>query len=222
MQTGASGVTASDHSTGLSHAAGLSDIDVINLSRPCRAVRLYYLFGVQGAFHVLPPVTVPVRQVAVTDGGPWAVRSPAWVTSRIRALLKRYATPAYLGVEITDALSGGARVERVIDGSPAGKAGLKAGDVIIAIDGDEITSAEGMLATMKAYSPGQKVTLGVVRRKPPAFQSALRSVSVTLGVRPGQAAPRYSLPYPDSYWYVYVAHTESEALARGGVHCTRP
>jgi hypothetical protein len=29
----------------------------------------------------------------------------------------------------------------------------------------------------------------------------------------------YFAPYPDSYWYVYVAHTETERLGIGGVRC---
>ena len=87
VKTGVVGVTAVDHGTGLDHASGLQDVDVINLTHPCKVVRLYYLFGFQGDSDVLPPVNVPIRKAAVTDGGPWSVRTPAWLTARARLLL---------------------------------------------------------------------------------------------------------------------------------------
>jgi hypothetical protein len=127
VATGEAWVTATDNATGLGHAGGYSDVDVIDLSHPCKLVRLYYLFGFQGDFKNLPPVTVPVGQVAVTDGGPWKLMSPASLTARIRGLLKR-------------------------------------------------------------LSP---------------------------------SAPRYSLPYPSSYWHIFVAHTEAEGLSKGGVRCVQ-
>lgn len=129
VKTGVSGVTAADHGTGLDHASGLQDVDVINLTHPCKVVRLYYLFGFQGDSHILPPVNVPIRAAAVTDGGPWGVHSTAWLKARIRAQLQQ--------------------------------TGLS------------------------------------------------------------QSPSTYSLPYPTSYWYVYVGHTEAEALSVGGVRCVR-
>lgn len=92
IKTGVAGVTAVDHGTGLDHASGYQDVDVINLSRPCRLVRLYYLFGFQGDSHVLPPMNVPIRHAAII-GSPPAVYSPAWLTAKIRVLLGQERLP---------------------------------------------------------------------------------------------------------------------------------
>ena len=34
-------------------------------------------------------------------------------------------------------------------------------------------------------------------------------------------AENYSLPYPGSYWHVYVVHNDNLALSLGGVRCIR-
>jgi putative serine protease PepD len=86
---------------------------------------------------------------------------------------------AYLGVQIGDSPSGtGAEVSTVKADTPASKAGLKAGDVITAIDGDPVESADDLTAKINAHKPSQKVTLTVKR------DGKSLSVDVTLGVRP--------------------------------------
>lgn len=218
ISTGISGITATDHSTGLPHAVGLQDVDVINLTHRCKTVRLYYMFGFQGDSRRLPAVDVTVGQAAVTDGGPWKTGSASWLTQKVRALLKHNAAPAYIGIEVSNASTGGAHVDRVVAGSPAQKAGLRKGDVIIAVGGVEVTSAAALKQSVNVYRPGGKVILTVLRTTT-AFQTATKGLTVTLGALPGAAQPSYSLPYPTSYWYVYVGHTETEALSRGGVTC---
>jgi len=86
---------------------------------------------------------------------------------------------AYLGVTIGDSSSGtGAQVGAVKADSPASKAGLKAGDVITAIDGDLVANADDLTAKISAHKPDQKVTLSVTR------SGKSLSIDVTLGVRP--------------------------------------
>ncbi len=85
---------------------------------------------------------------------------------------------AYLGITVGNASGGGAQVGRVVSGSPADTAGLKAGDMITAIDGKSITSADDLTATMSAHAPGDKVTLTVTR------SGSTKSIVVTLGTRP--------------------------------------
>src|SRR5438046_5468373 len=86
---------------------------------------------------------------------------------------------AFLGVKIGDAASGpGARVGTVVDGSPAAKAGLQAGDVITAVEGKTITSADDLTAAVGNRAPGDKVTVTLRRN------GATQTVTVTLGVRP--------------------------------------
>jgi carboxyl-terminal processing protease len=61
----------------------------------------------------------------------------------------------------------GLRVERVFAGSPAEKAGLEAGDLIVSVDGDSIAGESSEVSTAKIKGPeGSEVTIGV--KKPSA------------------------------------------------------
>lgn len=53
----------------------------------------------------------------------------------------------------------GALALSVPEGGPAAKAGMRAGDVIIKLDGDEVASPEDLLAALRSKSPGQTVTV---------------------------------------------------------------
>jgi S1-C subfamily serine protease len=59
--------------------------------------------------------------------------------------------------------SAGALVTRVEPGSPAERAGLRVGDVVIEIDGDAIRSFDELVAQIRARTPGDKVELTVRR-----------------------------------------------------------
>ena len=51
----------------------------------------------------------------------------------------------------------------ILPGSPAQKAGLRGGDVIIEIDGKEIYSPEELIVSVRAKNVGDRVTLGFLR-----------------------------------------------------------
>ncbi len=71
---------------------------------------------------------------------------------------------AYLGVSVGDSASGsGAQVGTVRAGSPAAAAGLKVGDVITAVDGAHITSADELTAAVTEHQPGDTIHLTVTR-----------------------------------------------------------
>jgi len=53
----------------------------------------------------------------------------------------------------------GATVTGVVSGSPAAKAGLTAGDVITAVDGDAVSSASGLSDQIAVHHPGDSVTV---------------------------------------------------------------
>ena len=57
----------------------------------------------------------------------------------------------------------GMRIDGVTPGKPASKAGLLKGDIIIAIDGKNVGSIYDYMARMKAYSPGQIISVDVMR-----------------------------------------------------------
>ncbi|RZS91811.1 putative serine protease PepD [Motilibacter rhizosphaerae] len=70
-----------------------------------------------------------------------------------------------LGVTITDATGGsaGAQIGTVVSGGGADKAGLKAGDVITAVDGSAVRDAEGLQAAISGHQPGQSVSVTYTR-----------------------------------------------------------
>jgi putative serine protease PepD len=113
------------------------------------------------------------------DGVGFSIPSDA-VKSVANTLIAGQAVQhAYLGVQIGDSPSGtGAVVSTVKADTPASKAGLKAGDVITAIDGDPVANADDLTAKINAHKPSQKVTLSVERG------GKSLSIDVTLGVRP--------------------------------------
>ncbi len=98
---------------------------------------------------------------------------------------------AFLGVSTTDVdlltdeqrarfgveVDSGALVTEVVPGSAADDAGLAVGDVIIGIDGDDVSGASDVRAAVIAQDPGDEVELRVAR------SGDERTVEVTLGRR---------------------------------------
>ncbi|HYN65954.1 MAG TPA: trypsin-like peptidase domain-containing protein [Ornithinibacter sp.] len=80
------------------------------------------------------------------------------------------ATHAYLGVTPQDgsasdgsATRAGAEITSVGDGTPAADAGLKVGDVIVAVNGERVESADSLVGHVREKSTGDQVTLTVLR-----------------------------------------------------------
>ena len=94
------------------------------------------------------------------------------------------ATHAYLGVTLdTDGATAdgekraGAKITSVEGGSPADKAGLKKGDVVIAIDGKTTAQGSALTGYVRQYSANDKVKLTVIR------DSKKQDIDVTLAER---------------------------------------
>ena len=67
---------------------------------------------------------------------------------------------AYLGVATEDSTSPvGAAITAVRSGTPAAEADLAAGDVVTAVDGEHVSSADALRELMDAHKPGDSVTL---------------------------------------------------------------
>ncbi|MDP9068168.1 MAG: trypsin-like peptidase domain-containing protein [Actinomycetota bacterium] len=77
----------------------------------------------------------------------------------------------------------GAIVFSIIPGSPAEESDLQEGDVVVAIDGDPITSREDLIARLAEMDPGAEVDLTVVSA------AGERSVTVVLAQRPATFEP---------------------------------
>ncbi|KKL58767.1 hypothetical protein LCGC14_2222050, partial [marine sediment metagenome] len=80
-----------------------------------------------------------------------------------RRAMEAYAE-AYIGI-VPELLSerAGCEVAEVAPGGPAEKAGLKAGDVIVAWDGQDIESVAELMVAVHGGKPGQEVALKVRR-----------------------------------------------------------
>ncbi|MCW5691827.1 MAG: Do family serine endopeptidase [Pseudolabrys sp.] len=72
----------------------------------------------------------------------------------------------------------GALVAEPQDGSPAKKAGIKAGDVITAVNGEEVKDARDLAKKIGSMQPKQEVKLSVLQN------GAEKTVSLTLGQMP--------------------------------------
>ena len=92
----------------------------------------------------------------------------------------------YLGVTLTTvnawnarqnnlAVDSGAYVNSVAEDGPAAQAGIQQGDIITAVDGEQITSADGLIIAIREHEVGEKVTLTVMRG------TDKQDIEVTLG-----------------------------------------
>jgi putative serine protease PepD len=84
---------------------------------------------------------------------------------------------AYLGVGIATGQNG-VQLTEVRSGTPASKAGLRSGDVVVRIDGRKVTNASELSQAIDAKRPGTKVDLTYTRN------GSTHTVTVTLGLRP--------------------------------------
>lgn len=96
------------------------------------------------------------------------------------ARLNQDSRQGYLGVFIEDSEDGVA-VTRVQRGSPAAEAGVRAGDIIISIDGTPIESAEQVIELVRAKAPGDEITL--LLNRPSGDENVEVELTVTLGAR---------------------------------------
>jgi serine protease Do len=101
------------------------------------------------------------------------------------------ASNPYLGIRYTDltqdiadqfglSVQNGVIVTEVERGSPADSAGLRSEDVITALGSTKIKNAGDLLAALRAYKPGNAVTLTVLR----GGTGSEESIEVKLGERP--------------------------------------
>jgi putative serine protease PepD len=85
------------------------------------------------------------------------------------------ATHAQLGVSVQDARDGGASVAVVQPGSAAEKIGLREGDVLTHVGSRQVEDADSLIAAIRSYRPGDKVSITFTR------DGASRKVTATLG-----------------------------------------
>jgi putative serine protease PepD len=104
---------------------------------------------------------------------------------RVAALLRAEAggtvrEQGYLGISLTDRKDGGAGavVAEVQASSPASKAGLKVGDIVLQINGQEIDGQGALIAIVRDAAPGDVIKITVER------DGVAKELSATLVARP--------------------------------------
>jgi len=103
-----------------------------------------------------------------------------------------YTTPipnpgrAAVGFGLVDSGSG-IRIEKVVEGSPAARAGLLRDDIVVSIDGAPITSVGAAQALLSGKAPGQAVRIVVQRAGQPLTFTLLLAESGSLAATPAPA-----------------------------------
>jgi serine protease Do len=117
----------------------------------------------------VPPVPVrpaPAPRPPVFENFVWAMGNPLGVT--VNSLSDQLAD--YFGTK------DGVLVASVTEGSAAEKAGLKAGDVIVSVNGETVRDAAALRRQMQSVRSGGEFTLGIVRdRKSQTLKGKLES-----------------------------------------------
>jgi putative serine protease PepD len=112
-----------------------------------------------------------------SDGVGFAIPSDTIKSIASQLISGGKAVHAYLGVELGDN-SASARVVSVRAKTPAAKAALHAGDVIVSLGDTKISSANELRAAISSRKPGDRVSVTYVRN------GTRHSVSLTLASRP--------------------------------------
>ena len=97
---------------------------------------------------------------------------------------------AYLGVSGMEAtekmlerydLSDGIYITQVFDDTPAEEAGIRKGDILISIDGEEVADMDELAEVLSCYEEGDRVTIKMLKRSTRGYQE--EEVEVVLGGR---------------------------------------
>ena len=98
-------------------------------------------------------------------------------------------TTGWVGIEFEDSLlsTGGYRIAKVIEGSPAEKAGLQPGDILFALNGVRFAKENGaaLAKARKDWKPGQSVTYTIKRA------GVDREITLTLAPMPADVMARW-------------------------------
>jgi putative serine protease PepD len=116
------------------------------------------------------------------EGVGFAVPIDIAAASAARIVQGRSTASGYLGVSGTDPTLGqaGALINEVANGSPAAKAGLQVGDLVVSVNGKRVQGMDDLAAQIRLLGPGEKVQLGVVR------DGKQQTITTTLTNRPNE------------------------------------
>jgi S1-C subfamily serine protease len=132
----------------------------------------------QGIGFAIPiDVARPIMELAVA-GMP--LERP-WIGVRYQPVTRQLAEELDLPVDYGVLIdSNSASLPAILPGSPADGAGLQAGDIIVAVDGERVDADHDLATRILPHQPGDEVTLSVIS------DGATREVVLTLGTLPDQ------------------------------------
>jgi S1-C subfamily serine protease len=129
----------------------------------------------QGLGFAIPiDVARPIMEQAVAGEPLMRPYMGVWYTPVNAALAETEDLPVDHGAYIAAA----SVQEPVIAGSPADAAGLQAGDVIVAINGEQLPTDADLSIALLPYAPGDTITMRVLR------DNSVREIDLTLEVQP--------------------------------------
>jgi serine protease Do len=156
---------------------GNSGGPLVNLRGEVVGVNTSGIYGAQGqpvqgiffaiSANVAEPIVKSLRDNGAVERG--------YLGVTLLSIDKQIAQAQRLNVEE------GAGIQRVESGSPAEKAGLKPGDVIVKVGDQAVKNVGDVTIAMTKYRPGQKVTIEIARG------GRSQTVEVTVGERPASA-----------------------------------
>ena len=136
------------------------------------------------------------------------------------------ATAGYLGIAVANinerlvhrfslTVDSGVVIVRVADDGPGGTAGLQVGDVIQAINGVAISTADQVVDTVRTTAPGTIITITILR------DGASTDVPVEVGERPQpqtykRPIPQYALRLITPNLLKHLLHADFELIDKDG------
>lgn len=108
---------------------------------------------------VAPLLMFGVENTQSQDAGEWIGMHEKQVTLGVRYLQLEPDSPYFT----SDTVNNGAYVAEVIEGLPADISGIQVGDIIVAIDGADVTVDIDLRNRIYAHRAGDKVTLEILR-----------------------------------------------------------
>ena len=100
---------------------------------------------------------------AIGFGAPALLRASGEIDSEASRSTSQAGGTAALGVTLKEVAGGGVAVSGVMPNSPAADAGVRAGDLILAIDDQPVDSSRDVIYWVSSQRPGKKISLRVNR-----------------------------------------------------------
>jgi serine protease Do len=135
------------------------------------------VFNMEG--EVIGVSSVIVSPTGASVGIGFAIPSEAVNHIVAQLLAKGSIARGWLGVSVEDR-DEGVTIATLDRNGPAAKAGLRAGDVVTAVNGDKIDSSRGLIRAVAVVSPGASVRLTIRR------QGREMEIPVNVGRRPAE------------------------------------